>query len=237
MLGRWAMVAGARQQPFGVRVEQHDVLGVEIQPDPLLQHRPARYLSASTLTRPGFRLDLGHPVRAEVLDVLDAPAQAALVGTAQAHVLGPHAQHDPERTAPSHGRHGNAALCQPHAGVAARHWRFGLQQVHGRPADEARNEQAGWEAVDPLRIVGLQDLAFVHHHDVVGQRHRLVLVVRDEHGGGLAAGHGACAAPRTSVPGTPRPACPAARPSERPWACARSRGPARHAAGRRRTAR
>ena len=36
-------------------------------------------------------------------------------------------------------------------------------------------------------LVGLQDLALVHHDDVIGQRHRLVLVVRDEDGGGLQA--------------------------------------------------
>ena len=62
-----------------------------------------------------------------------------------------------------------------------------VEQVHRRAADEACDEAAAREVVDAVGIVGLQDLALVHHDDLVGQRHRFVLVVRDEHGGRLQA--------------------------------------------------
>ena len=50
-------------------------------------------------------------------------------------------------------------------------------------AEESGGEHVLRERVDRLRQAALDHVAAVHHHDVVGDRQRLVLVVRDEHGG------------------------------------------------------
>ena len=53
------------------------------------------------------------------------------------------------------------------------------QEVHRRRADEAGDEGRGRLLVDVERRAELLDLAGIHHHQHVGQRHRLQLVVGD----------------------------------------------------------
>jgi hypothetical protein len=53
------------------------------------------------------------------------------------------------------------------------------QQVHLRRSDETGDEQVLGTAVDVERPPDLPHLALVEHHDLVGQRHRLDLVVGD----------------------------------------------------------
>ena len=53
------------------------------------------------------------------------------------------------------------------------------QEVHGRRADEAGDEQVGRVLVEHLRRVDLLDHAGAHDRHAVAERHRLGLVVRD----------------------------------------------------------
>lgn len=54
------------------------------------------------------------------------------------------------------------------------------QEVHRRTADEAGHIQRGRTVVDFRGRADLFDGALVHHHQPVGQRHALVLVMGDE---------------------------------------------------------
>ncbi len=56
-------------------------------------------------------------------------------------------------------------------------------EVHGRGADEAGDEQARRRMIDLVRGANLLDVAAVHHHHAIGQGHRLDLVMGDEHRG------------------------------------------------------
>ena len=58
-----------------------------------------------------------------------------------------------------------------------------VEEVHGRAADEAGDEQVGGPAVDLHRRADLLQPAALHHRDPVGEHHRLLLVVGDEDGG------------------------------------------------------
>ena len=60
-----------------------------------------------------------------------------------------------------------------------------LEEVHGRRADEAGDEEVGRPVVEFERRSDLLDHAIVHHHDLVGHGHGLDLVVGDVDGGGL----------------------------------------------------
>jgi hypothetical protein len=62
-----------------------------------------------------------------------------------------------------------------------------LDQVHGRAADEARDEGVLGAVVEVERRAGLGDVAVLHHHDAVGHGHGLDLVMGDVDGGGLEA--------------------------------------------------
>ena len=71
--------------------------------------------------------------------------------------------------------------------VAVQH--VGRQDVHLRRADEAGDEPVGRVVVELERRAELHHPAVVQHHDPVGQRHRLDLVVRDvDHRGARARG-------------------------------------------------
>ncbi|MNT26223.1 hypothetical protein D3C72_1617830 [compost metagenome] len=54
------------------------------------------------------------------------------------------------------------------------------EQVHGRRADEGRHEGAGRAMIDIQRMADLLDIALVHHHQPVGQRHGFHLIMGDE---------------------------------------------------------
>jgi hypothetical protein len=54
-----------------------------------------------------------------------------------------------------------------------------VDEVHGRRADEAGDEEVGGTIVDGLRRVELLDGAAVHDGDPVGERHGLDLVMGD----------------------------------------------------------
>ena len=62
-----------------------------------------------------------------------------------------------------------------------------VQHVHGRRADEARDEDVGRPVVELERRARLLDDAGVHDDDLVGHRHRLDLVVGDVDGRHLEA--------------------------------------------------
>ena len=55
----------------------------------------------------------------------------------------------------------------------------GLDEVHGRRADERGDEHVSRPRVERLRLVHLDDPPVAHHRDALAQRHRLGLVVRD----------------------------------------------------------
>ena len=57
-----------------------------------------------------------------------------------------------------------------------------VDQVHRRRTDEAGDEVVGRAVVDVGRRPELLDAAAVHHHDAIGERHRLDLVVGDVDG-------------------------------------------------------
>ena len=57
-----------------------------------------------------------------------------------------------------------------------------FQHVHGRRADEARDEDVGRAVVEVERRPRLLDHATVHDHDLVGHRHGLDLIVGDVDG-------------------------------------------------------
>ena len=63
--------------------------------------------------------------------------------------------------------------------VAVQH----LSVQHIRRADEAGDERGGGFVVDLVRAADLFDLAFVHDDDLVGELHRLLLVVGDQQAG------------------------------------------------------
>ena len=54
------------------------------------------------------------------------------------------------------------------------------EEIHARRADEAGDEQIGGMVVEVERRADLLDHAGAQHHDAVGERHRLDLVVGDE---------------------------------------------------------
>jgi hypothetical protein len=61
---------------------------------------------------------------------------------------------------------------------------MGGDEVHARAADEAGDEGVAGALVEFLGRADLLDAAVAQHHDAVGQRHGLDLVVRDvDHGG------------------------------------------------------
>ena len=62
---------------------------------------------------------------------------------------------------------------------------FARHQVHGRRADEGRNERRCGPAIHLRRLVHLLNAAAVHNHHLIGERHRLHLVVRNEDAGRL----------------------------------------------------
>ena len=80
-----------------------------------------------------------------------------------------------------------APVVQLHARAAVAHLDRAADEVHRRRADEAGDEQVGRIVVDLLRRADLADLAVLHHHDAIAQRHRLDLVVGHVHDRGLDA--------------------------------------------------
>ena len=121
--------------------------------------------------------------------------------------------------------------------LRARFVRSQRHQVHRRRADEGGDESRRRLLVDVERIADLLDLAAVHHHENVGQRHRLELVVGDVDRGRAAAAAAVCGSRRAWRCAAWRRGSTAARRTETPSAAARWRGPWRRAgAGRRRAA-
>ena len=59
--------------------------------------------------------------------------------------------------------------------------KLAIEEIHGRTADEAGDEQVGGAAVDLHGRADLLQLAAAHDRDPVGEHHRLLLVVGDEH--------------------------------------------------------
>ena len=62
---------------------------------------------------------------------------------------------------------------------------LGLQQIHGRRADEAGDENIGRTVEEFQRRADLLDAAGLHNDDLVGHRHCLDLIVGDVDGRGL----------------------------------------------------
>src|SRR3984885_8282624 len=59
-----------------------------------------------------------------------------------------------------------------------------FQKIHRRRTDEAGDERVVRPVVEFQRRADLLHVAGIHHHDLIGHRHRLDLVVRDVDGGG-----------------------------------------------------
>ena len=70
------------------------------------------------------------------------------------------------------------AVVEPHAPAAGVVLHHALEQVGG--AEEVGDEAVGWPEIGVLGRRDLLDPALVEHHDPVGQRERLLLVVGDE---------------------------------------------------------
>ena len=80
-------------------------------------------------------------------------------------------------------RHADALGPEPDGGGTEFGRRRAADQVHLWRADEAGDEHVGRVAIQFQRRADLLDAAGVQHHDAVGQRHRLHLIVRDvDHG-------------------------------------------------------
>ena len=62
-----------------------------------------------------------------------------------------------------------------------------VQEIHGRRADEAGDEQVLRPIIKLERRADLLDQAVMHHHDPIGHGHGLDLVMGDVDGGGLEA--------------------------------------------------
>ena len=113
---------------------------------------------------------------------------------------------------------------------------------HRRLDHVVEAEEAGHELVHrPLphlkRRTGLGDPPVPHHHDPVGQREGLALVVRDREHGRPQLARTAPGVRRPAAPAASGPAGRAARRASAAGGGARGRGPARPAAAHRRTAR
>ena len=83
--------------------------------------------------------------------------------------------HIPVRHAPG-GQHAllsdeNLTICSP-----------AFEHVDRRSAEEFGHKQVVRIIVHILRLADLLHNAEFHHHDEVGNAHRLILIVRDEHG-------------------------------------------------------
>ena len=117
------------------------------------------------------RLDEGHRARDQVGIAADL------------EVLGPQAQRDLVAGLGARGVHVGAdgrTVAQPQHRVIGRGAdELGLDEVHLRAADEAGDEEVVRMLVQLQRRADLLDLPGAQHHDAVGQRHRLDLVVGD----------------------------------------------------------
>ncbi len=110
-------------------------------------------------------------------------------------------------------------------------------QIHRRRADERRDEGRRGLLVDVERVADLLDLAAIHDHQNIGERHRFELVVGDVDRRGASAGAAICGFRRASRCAAWRRGSTTVRRTETPSAAARWRGPSRRAgAGRRRAA-
>ena len=127
-----------------------------------------------------------------------------------------------------------AGQIDPAEANAARAEHDGGQEVHG--AHEVGDEGAGRPAVHLGRRADLLDHALVHHHDAVGHRQRLFLVVRHHDGRdaeALCSGGSRCAdTQRTRASSAESGSSSSSRPGEGASARARRRA----AAGRPRAA-
>ncbi|EGE58054.1 hypothetical protein RHECNPAF_35000108 [Rhizobium etli CNPAF512] len=126
--------------------------------------------------------------RAEFLDEIGRCHESA--GRIRRHQpggLGAHAEHDAfafqARGAFARQRDLAALVVDEDALVVDR----AFEQVHRRRADEARDETRDRTVIDLFRRADLLHPAAIHHHQPVGQRHRLGLVMRDEDRGGAEA--------------------------------------------------
>src|SRR3712207_1554708 len=81
-------------------------------------------------------------------------------------------------------REGGARSADPPPAPAVLLLQVRLDEVHGRRADESRDEDVIRSVVHPLRRVYLLHHTVFEHHDPVGHRHGFGLVVGDVDGGG-----------------------------------------------------
>src|SRR5262249_39831795 len=116
------------------------------------------------------RLDVQKDVSAECLAQEDSGGNAARI---QRDVLGSDA-HDH----PSGGKALQSASSPRKPGVGG----VGRPEIHLWRADEPRGEEGRWSGVDLLRVGQNLDPAGVHYGDLIRDRKRLRLVVRDEEG-------------------------------------------------------
>ncbi len=116
--------------------------------------------------------------RAEIAGQLHRPAHAAGPGApaGQAQPLRPQRQGARARAGVAAGQVDRSA-----AAITAPAVQRALQHVAA--ADEAGDERGGRALVQVFLRAGLLHPAVLHHHQAVGHRHRLVLVVRDHHRG------------------------------------------------------
>ena len=149
--------------------------------DAELAHLVEREEHAERLALELGHLQLGQAMPAEELDLGDLPA--ARGSLRRRGCL-------PRRGPPGAGRArtrvpGLRSRRAPVSGEAARLVAAAAQRhrvQHVDPADEVGDERRGRLLVDLARRADLLERALVHHHDAVGHRQRLFLVVRDHDG-------------------------------------------------------
>ena len=226
---------GRGQRALGRGVEQDDLPGVEGEADPLADRGALAGRRVRTRSRPAS-VSTVTTCRAPIYSTPNTsprtpPSSARRTCSGRT-----------PRTSPA-GRglacsvgHGDRLAAQATPRRRARRAAQGRKFI-GRAADELRPRTCCAGGGRSRAACPPAGPAFVHHRDLVGHRHGLDLVVGDVDRGGADAGRAGRAAPRTSARGRRRPACPAARPSGRPWAGGRWRGPAPRAGGRRRRGR
>ncbi len=158
-------------QALGRDVERQHFTGRE--PDRALEAHSERGSVAAEVA-------VDHGVGAELLDHLDGEMGEAVAVFRQLHVLGPDAEGDRapgDRRAQVRGQ--GQAVAAGKFDRAAVPGHLGVEQVHGRRADEAGDEGAGRVLVELDRRAELLDYAGVEYQQPVAEGHGLDLVMGD----------------------------------------------------------
>ena len=123
--------------------------------------------------------EIAEGLAAEALDHGERSGEPSVGRVADRQVLRPYAEDDGAGNARALGDHAQAAGQRRKGGAVGAAGELAGQRVHRGASDEAGDEQGRGTPVEVERRADLLHPAAVHHHDAVGQRHRLHLVMGD----------------------------------------------------------